>query len=312
MWSSQPLIKNRPARNILLSAAILFSGSTPTKVFRFLKCLQVACFSDCTFYDHQTEYLEPAIISVWKHKQLQLLNECISREIPLVIGGDGRADSPGHSAKFGSYSIIDLNTSKLLQIELVQVKYTLCMALHIGLLLNCLQSNEVKSSNLMELERLKRALKFLADNQLEVDTLITDRHKQINKYLRERHSDITHRYDVWHIFKSMHNLAYIYICTFHKIMMSLTGVKKKLASLATASECEIVGEWTKSIIDHLHWCAASVTAGDEADGLCSKEDEIVKKWRSLMDHLCNIHDNCYHDELNSLEERRKKWLIPGS
>ena len=59
----------------------------------------------------------------------------------------------------------------------------------------------------MELEGLKRALKFLADNQLKVDTLITDRHKQINKYLRERQPDITHRYDVWHISKSMHNLG---------------------------------------------------------------------------------------------------------
>ena len=95
--------------------------------------------------------------------------------------------------------------------------------------------------------------------------------------------------------------------------MSLTGIKKKLARLATTSECEIVGEWTKSIINHLHWCAASVTAGDDADGdKDNSEDEIVKKWKSLMDHLCNIHDNCYHNELNSLEERRKKWLIPGS
>ena len=79
---------------------------------------------------HQTKYFEPAIISVWKHKQLQLLNECTSREMPLVIGGDGRADSPGNFAKYGSYSIIDLNTSKLLHIELEQVKYTLCIALH--------------------------------------------------------------------------------------------------------------------------------------------------------------------------------------
>ena len=26
----------------------------------------------------------------------------------LVIAGDGRADSPGHSAKYGLYSIIDI------------------------------------------------------------------------------------------------------------------------------------------------------------------------------------------------------------
>ena len=39
----------------------------------------------------------------------------------MSIGGDGRADSPGHSAKYGSYGIIDLDDNKVLHIELVQV-----------------------------------------------------------------------------------------------------------------------------------------------------------------------------------------------
>ena len=67
---------------------------------------------------HQTEYLEPSVLSVWKHKQQQLLS---ASKLPLTIGGDGRADSPGHSAKYGSYGIIDLHTNKILHIELVQV-----------------------------------------------------------------------------------------------------------------------------------------------------------------------------------------------
>ena len=120
MWNSQPLIKNTPTGNILLSAAVLFSGSTPTKVLHFLNCLRVACITDRTFYLHQRQYLEPSVQSVWNHKQQQLLSEC---ELPLIIGGDGRADSPGHSAKYGSYGIIDLRTNKVLHIELVQVYY---------------------------------------------------------------------------------------------------------------------------------------------------------------------------------------------
>ena len=116
--NSQPFIKNQPAGNILLSAAILFSGCTPTKVFHFLNCLRVACITDRTFYIHQTEHLEPSVLSVWKHKQQQVLS---ASELPLTIGGDGRADSPGHSAKYGSYGIIDLHTNKTLHIELVQV-----------------------------------------------------------------------------------------------------------------------------------------------------------------------------------------------
>ena len=76
MWNSQPFIKNIPTGNILLSAAILFSGSTPTKVLHFLNCLRVACITDRTFYLHQRQYLEPSVQSVWNHKQQQLLSAC--------------------------------------------------------------------------------------------------------------------------------------------------------------------------------------------------------------------------------------------
>ena len=117
----QPHIKDTPAGNLLLSAAILFSGATPGKTFRLLGYMGVACISDRAFYYHQSQYLQPAVLSVWEGKQHELLAECTSRGTPLSIGDDGRADSPGHSAKYGSYGIIDLSINKVLHIELVQV-----------------------------------------------------------------------------------------------------------------------------------------------------------------------------------------------
>ena len=84
----------------------------------------------------------------------------------------------------------------------------------------------------------------------------------------------------------------------------LIGVKKKLTHLAKTKQCDLIGDWIKSITNHLYWCAASAPDGDG--------DEIVKRWKSLMNHLCNTHDSCYHDPLNSLEERRKMWFVPGS
>lgn len=120
LWRSQPYIKDTPAGNILLSAAIVFSGATPGKTLRLLSHMQVACFSERTFYFHQNKYLAPAIVSVWEESQSKMLSQI--RGTPLSIGGDGRADSPGHSAKYGSYGIVDLNTNKVLHIQLVQVK----------------------------------------------------------------------------------------------------------------------------------------------------------------------------------------------
>ena len=111
--NSQPFIKDIPAGNILLSAAIL---STPTKSLHFLKCLNMACIKERTFHYHQTKYLELSVEHVWKTSQQALLSKCKS---PIVIGGDGRADSPGHSAKYGSYGIVKMSINKVIHIELV-------------------------------------------------------------------------------------------------------------------------------------------------------------------------------------------------
>ena len=53
----------------------------------------------------------------------KLLAQCGSRDSPLAIGGDGRTDSPGHSAKCRSYGIIDSSMNKVLYIELIQINY---------------------------------------------------------------------------------------------------------------------------------------------------------------------------------------------
>ena len=106
----------------MLSAAILYSGGTAGKFLRALSHMNVACITDRTYYIHQKKYLQPAVISIWNAKQSELLNKCRATGSPLTIGGDGRADSPGHSAKFGSYGIIDLSINKVIHIELVQVR----------------------------------------------------------------------------------------------------------------------------------------------------------------------------------------------
>ena len=52
-----------------------------------------------------------------------------ARGTSLSVGGDGRADSPGHSAKYGSYGLIDLDTNKVIHVQLVQVIKIHCMVL---------------------------------------------------------------------------------------------------------------------------------------------------------------------------------------
>ena len=68
-----------------------------------------------------------------------------------------------------------------------------------------LQSNEVGGSYHMEKEGLSWVLDFLQkERKIHVEVLVTDRHRQINKWLREithYYGEITHYYNVWHVAK---------------------------------------------------------------------------------------------------------------
>ena len=43
------------------------------------------------------------------------------------MGGDGRCDSPGFCAKYGTYSCMDLKTNNILDLQLVQVQVHACL-----------------------------------------------------------------------------------------------------------------------------------------------------------------------------------------
>ena len=53
----------------------------------------------------------------------------------------------------------------------------------------------------MEKEELQRVLQFLQQQGLTIEVLVTDRHREIDKWLRESYPTITHYYDVWYVAK---------------------------------------------------------------------------------------------------------------
>lgn len=63
------------------------------------------------------------------------------------------------------------------------------------------QSNEVGGSYHMEKEGLKRSLALLEARGVALDSIVTDRHPQIQKFLRE--AKVTQYYDVWHMEKGI-------------------------------------------------------------------------------------------------------------
>jgi len=53
----------------------------------------------------------------------------------------------------------------------------------------------------MEMEGLKNALTFLTEKSININTLVTDWHEQITKFVSQRHPEIDHCFDVWHVAK---------------------------------------------------------------------------------------------------------------
>ena len=120
-WDSQPSVRDIPVGNIMLSSSILFGGGSPTKVLKILKHMNVPTICYSTFMNHQKKYLHTAVQRTYQQQQSTLLNNIKAEGRELKIGGDGRCDSPGHSAKYGTYSLMDAEQNKILDSQLVQV-----------------------------------------------------------------------------------------------------------------------------------------------------------------------------------------------
>ena len=83
----------------------------------------------------------------------------------LVVCGDGRCDSPGYSAKYCTYTIIDTVSSAILGFNVVKV------------------TESDNSTSKMELEGFKRTMSQLQEDGLNIVTIATDGHVQIRKCL---------------------------------------------------------------------------------------------------------------------------------
>ena len=212
-WRSQPSIAGMPAGNLMVSAAILFSGETYSKISHFAEILKLQFLSESTYYRIQDAYVFPVTNDAWKKHQQEILKSVIG---PLSIIGDGRCDSPGYSPKYGTYAIIDQNTDKILDFQLVRV-------------------GEVANSVAMEKTGLERSLQYLLNEDLSIHQLATDRHPQITSFMQKHYPSVAHQYDIWHVSK---------------------GVSTKLAKQGKQKACQSLLPWIPSICNHLWWCAS--------------------------------------------------------
>lgn len=222
-WSSQPMVNSIPAGNLQLCAAVLFTGSSFVQISKFLGAFNIQGLSEQIFHKHQDMFLIPTISWQWKLEQDELIKEALQSG-SVTLGGDMRAESTGHSAKYSSCTMMNLKNNKVIDIQLVQ-------------------SNEVGNSTRLEKEGFVRSLKLLEERGVKVQAMVTDQHTGVQKFLKEEKKEIAHYLDPWHMGK---------------------GIEKKIDELSKRRTTQDVGHWRKSIVNHLCWSAATSSSGHEA------------------------------------------------
>ena len=272
-WQSQPIISGSAAGNLLIPASILFSGNTYKHIADFAKYLNLEFIQSSHYYSTQTTILFPVVNHTYIEMQTAVLKQ-MKQNGSVDVCGDGRCDSPGHSAKYGTYTLLDEKTNLIIEFSRVQV-------------------TEVTSSNAMEYEGCKRTLNSMIKKKIPIRCLTTDRHTTITAKMRSNYPKITHQYDVWHISK---------------------WITKKLTKKAKKKGCEELLPWIRSVSNHLWWSAATCDENADIlrEKWLSVLYHITGKhrWKTSEDFK-NVK-KCGHPSISRKDQKSIKWLEAGS
>uniref|UniRef100_A0A8C1ZPL9 Transposase n=1 Tax=Cyprinus carpio TaxID=7962 RepID=A0A8C1ZPL9_CYPCA len=138
----------------------------------------------------------------------------------IHLSGDGRSDSPGYSAKYTTYSLMDDITDQVLHFELVQV---------------CVHDNG----------------EICFDDNIGVSVVTTDRSPSIRKIMQVDYQNIHQGFDVWHVAKGI--IKKLASLSRYKDNRALQPWIKSIGNHLwfTCSSCgELIKRW-KSLLQHI-------------------------------------------------------------
>ena len=78
----------------------------------FATCLNLKFLSERSLYHNQESYLFPVINDLWEQNRGEVISE-LRQTAVVKLNGDGRCDSPGHNAKYGTYTLMESDSAKV-------------------------------------------------------------------------------------------------------------------------------------------------------------------------------------------------------
>ena len=272
-WSTQPKFKGIYAGNLEIASALAMSGNNFSKVSLLARFCSLQFMSDSSFHRYQRLFIAPAVKKYWSDLQAEQLQQLQGEQV--ILAGDGRNDSPGHSSQYCTYSFADATSGQILHVEVVDVREA-----------------AGKSTN-MERIGFERGMSFLM-NKVDVKSVVTDAHPQIMALMKrcDRYTDIGHQIDIWHGGKNL---------------------TKKLTKVAADKSCRGLLPWIPAIRNHFWYVSKS--CGNDANSLVVSLFGILHhicnehEWGLCADGSAG---KCEHGPLPELDNETKQWLEKDS
>ena len=102
--------------------SILLTGNNFSKVALLTKCLNLGFILNATFDRIQRLYAIPTVREFWSDMK-KVIHEVMKDE-KVVLSGDGRNDSPGFSAQYCVYSLMEAMTKIIVDLEVKDKRET--------------------------------------------------------------------------------------------------------------------------------------------------------------------------------------------
>lgn len=93
--------------NVATSSALFLSGINYNAYARYSTALGISLISKRTYFRQIKSYVKPVIEMEWIKERSKVIEQRQQDGNQFVIIGDGQYDSPGYSAKFLLYTIMD-------------------------------------------------------------------------------------------------------------------------------------------------------------------------------------------------------------
>ncbi|KAK0142690.1 hypothetical protein N1851_019380 [Merluccius polli] len=226
-WSSQSSLKyGMQIGDFMLATNILLSGNNYAKVALLFKFMNMGMVGRSTFFKIQDSYCVDTIKQFWEEKRREVVPR-ITPKPSIVVLGDGRMDSPGFSAQYCTYSVMENDSKEIISIKSVDKRET------------------ARNSVIMEKEAFIRTFTELRQEVENLSEICTDAHSQIAALFTKgiyKSWGVRHTLDMWHGSKNL---------------------GKKIHKAGQQKGCSILLIWSKDICNHFWFCCKMAATYDE-------------------------------------------------